>query len=190
MIRKLAALLLVLSGFAVCEYFVFQRSMDPAYARIIVPDLLPPALGEFRVVDQWRKEATSLHPLEVGASYRDSAGVEATLDFMLGARMPHNGIACWLVRGYPLLGEHLRRIKIGNRDAVFDTAFFREGDGITLVAHTECYAEGCVEGPIPEPRRLRLPFFANPHVWMCQFRSSCASAALCQKRTLKLWRRA
>jgi hypothetical protein len=159
---KLAALLLLLFAFAAREFFFIPRALVPADAQIIVPTLLPPALGEFHAVTRWQREASPIKPLEVGASYRDIEGAEARLDFRLGARLPHNGVACWLVRGYPLLGEHQRRVRMGNRDPIFHTAFFRDSEGVTLVANTECYADGCAEDPIPESPRFQQQSLVNP----------------------------
>ena len=126
--------------------------------------MLPPAIGSFRSTSRWRRTG-GFHILEAGASYRDASGVEANLDILLGAWGPHNGIGCWYTRGYPVFWQRLRMNRLVGTSAVFDTALFRDDQGIALLANTECYPTGCRESlyrSISRAFDLRMPIFFAP----------------------------
>jgi hypothetical protein len=157
---KLVALVLLLMVFAIFEYLFSPRSIARPQAEELAARLLPPAVGSFRSTMRWRN-TVSLHTLEIGASYRDGGGVEAMLDILLGAEVPHNGIGCWYVRGYPILWQRLRITRVANASAIFDMALFRDNQGIALLANTECYPTGCRENLFSEGFSLQTPTFSK-----------------------------
>ncbi len=165
---KLVALGALIIVFAAFEYVFYPRSIAPADAESLIPRLLPAAIGGFRSGRRWQKSDLGSHTLAVGASYRDATGVEANIDIWLGARAPHNGIACWFAKDYPVFWQRLREVRTTDTSAVFDEALFREDRGMVLLATTECYPTGCRESLVdhgelpPEGFGLRLAVFFAP----------------------------
>jgi hypothetical protein len=151
--RKLVALAQLVMVFAIFEGLFFPRATLRPQTQSLAARLLPSTIGSFRSTRQWRNALDS-HTLEVGESYRDVGGVEADLDIRLGELMPHNGIDCWYVRGYPVYWQRRRQAATANGIVFFDTALFRDDHGLALLASTQCYPTGCRGGL---PRLFLLP---------------------------------
>ena len=163
---KLVAMAALIIIAATSEYLLLKRRFRPysdTIATRFAAELLPPAIGSFRSAQRWRNPLGG-HRSEIGATYRDADGAEANLDIKLGEWEPHNGVNCWLVRGDPMLGQRLSTVETANANALFDLALFRDDAGITLMASTECYSDGCRESLIPASNAggLRLPPFREP----------------------------
>lgn len=152
---KLAAFGALIVAFGLFEFFFFPRPTAMQREEPLIPHLLPPVIGHFRSARRWKSYPAS-HTLEVGATYRH-AGIEADLDFWLGAWTPHNAVACWYVRGTPMLWQHLEEVRTARSNAVFDLALFHDPQGFTLFADTECYPAGCRERAIVEKEGLQWP---------------------------------
>lgn len=145
--KKLVALAVLVTVFAIFEYLFFPRATHSPQVQHLAARLLPSAIGSFRSTRRWR-QPLDFHALEVGASYREANGVEADLDILLGEWAPHNGIDCWYVRGYPVYWQRLRAATTANGRVLFDTALFRDDRGLALLATTQCYPAGC-RGSLP-----------------------------------------
>jgi hypothetical protein len=159
MTGKVVALAVVVMVCAIFEYLFFPRAAHSPQAESLDPRLLPPAIGSFRSIRRWRQTVhltvnLNFHVLEVGASYHDASGVEADLDILLGEWLPHNGIDCWYIRGYPVYWQRRRAATTANGSEFFDTALFRDDHGLALLASTQCYPTGC--------RDILPPFFLLP----------------------------
>lgn len=156
---KLAVFGAVIVAFALFQIFLFPRPVAVRQAEALVPRLLPPAIGEFHRTREW-KSYPAPHTMEVGASY-GRAGIEAKLDYWLGDRIPHNAVACWYVRGTPMVWQRLEKVRTAGSDPVFDLALFQNARGYTLFADTECYSDGCREQAVAGRMRLQWPMLTT-----------------------------
>jgi exosortase/archaeosortase family protein len=107
--------------------------------------LLPAAIGPYRIASRWRNDPHGWEP-EEGALYSRGAGADPVqLDLRLNPARLHNGVGCYLVSGEMLTSERLRTVRTADTIAAFDVAFTSDGDGIRLVAATECFEQACAE---------------------------------------------
>jgi hypothetical protein len=113
---KLAALSALVTAFAIFEFLfyprstlLYARSTLPRDAKALAARLLPTTIGSFRSTERWTSNCRG-QTLEVYTSYRDGRTVEADVDIWLGARVPHNGIGCWYVRGDPMFWQRLSNV--------------------------------------------------------------------------------
>jgi hypothetical protein len=107
--------------------------------------LLPAEVGPYRIASRWRNDPHGWEP-EEGALYSRGKGADPVqLDLRLNPARQHNGVGCYLVSGEMLTSERLRAVRTADTVAAFDVAFTSDGDGIRLVAATECFEEGCTE---------------------------------------------
>ncbi len=159
MTSKLVGLGGLVMAFAFFQYLFLPRSLLAPQAESRVS--LPRSVGRFHSTRRW-SDRLNLYTLAAGASYRTSSGAQANLEIWLGSRTPHNGIGCWFVRGYPVLWQRLRLVRMATASAVFDTALLRDDKGLVLLANTECYPTGCRERLVPEGIGFRMPVFSEP----------------------------
>jgi len=107
--------------------------------------LLPAEVGPYRIASRWRNDPQGWEP-EEGALYSRGEGADPVqLDLRLNPARPHNGVGCYLVSGEMLTSERLRTVRTADTVAAFDVALTSDGDGIRLVAATECFEQGCTE---------------------------------------------
>jgi hypothetical protein len=158
---KLAALGTLVTAFAILEGLFYPRSILPRDLQTLAVRLLPPTIGSFRSTEWWMSNWPGQR-VEVYTRYRDGRAVEADVDIWLGAWMTHNGIGCLYILGDQMFWQRLSNITTANSNAIFDTALFRDDQGLALLANTECYLTGCGETLVPEDVAdlgLRLPVF-------------------------------
>jgi hypothetical protein len=141
---KLPALVAMMLAFGAMEYRLVARPGAGADVQMTIARLMPAAIGNFQAVGI-SKDNPEPNVLEVTANYRDTNDVEATMYVRFGAHTEHNGIACWYVRGHPMMWEHLPTVTTRTASAVFDTALCEDEHGLALLAATECYPSGCRE---------------------------------------------
>lgn len=159
MTNKLVGLGALVLAFAFFQYLFLPRSLLAPHVES--PVSLPRSVGSFHATRRW-SDRLNLSTVAVDASYRSSSGAQANLEIWLGSRTAHNGIGCWLVRGYPLLWQRLRSIRMANASVIFDTALLRDDKGLVLLANTECRPAGCRESLVPEGIGFRMPVFSEP----------------------------
>ena len=170
---KLAALGTLVTAFTIVEYLIYPRATLlyprptlPRDPKALAARLLPPTVGTFRSTERWTSNGPG-QTLELYTSYRDGSAVQADVDVWLGARTPHNGIACWYVRAGPMFWQRLSSVMMANTNAIFDTALFGDDQGFALLANTECYPTGCGETLVwegVEEPGLRRPVFSESAV--------------------------
>ncbi len=107
--------------------------------------LLPAEVGPYRIASRWRNDPHGWEP-EEGALYSRGEGADPVqLDLRLNPTRQHNGVGCYLVSGEMLTSERLRTVRTADTVAAFDVAFTSDGDGVRLVAATECFEQACAE---------------------------------------------
>jgi hypothetical protein len=102
--------------------------------------------------------------MEQVAIYSDKSGaetVQADLRLNSGA---HNGLACYLSHGTPVLWSGLEHVQTADSTTVFDvkilqgTSFVNGGYAMFLMAATECSARECRESQIPIGNQIAVTF--------------------------------
>ena len=163
--RKLIVFGALLVACGIAEYFL--HALSPRFSRIhaqkAIAQTLPPAIGDFRSVRRWNVPS-STGVTEAGASYLNPSGVEASVDIRLNNGGPHNGVACWLVEGYPMIWQRLITVRARSGTSTFDAALFRRKRGLALLANTECFAAGCTETRLPNSFGLRMESAPAPAI--------------------------
>lgn len=103
---KLVALAALLFFFALLEYRLAPRpsTASPSRAKDMVRRLLPTAICNFELTGRWQSNLDQ-HTVEAITSYPDASGTVVDVDMRLGASAPHNALACWYVRGEPMLWQ-------------------------------------------------------------------------------------
>jgi hypothetical protein len=123
---------------------------DPPQATI---GLLPAAIDGAPPLRRWRNHAFVGTGIEEGAEY-PGADANIQIDSFHNSYLIHNGIKCYVMKGERLLWEQQRSLNTaGGVPVVFDVALLDSGEGLRLVASTECSADGCAE------RRLSTDHF-------------------------------
>ncbi len=123
----------------------YSRNIAGSVADDASGALLPAAIGPYRIASRWRNDPHGWEP-EEGALYSRGAGADPVqLDLRLNPARLHNGVGCYLVSGEMLTSERLRTVRTADTVAAFDVAFTSDGDGIRLVAATECFEQACTE---------------------------------------------
>lgn len=142
-LKLLAFAALVICGTAASgmQEFSMRRSVSPAAASVV---LVPETIGPLRIAQRWNNPQRD-GAVEQGALYNAASGVALQLDFFRNRAYMHNGIGCYLMEGESLAWERPRTLRMASADAQFDLALLSTGDGLRLVAATECTAEKCVE---------------------------------------------
>ena len=123
----------------------YSRNITGSVTGDVSGALLPAEVGPYRIESRWRNDPHGWEP-EEGALYsRGEVADPVQLDLRLNPTRQHNGVGCYLVRGETLTSERLRTVRTADAVAAFDVAFTSDGDGIRLVAATECFVQGCTE---------------------------------------------
>ncbi len=117
---------------------------DPLQA----PQLTPQTIGA------WQQTARGIYSRGTGqfqeyAQY-EYAGFLVTLSFDHNRLYRHNAVDCFLVRGEPIESSTVRSLKTLDGSARFNLARFDDSNSISLVAASQCMAQGCIENP-PAP---------------------------------------
>jgi len=123
----------------------YSRNIAGSVAGDAPGALLPAKVGPYRIASRWRNDPHGWEP-EEGALYSRGEGADPVqLDLRLNPARQHNGVGCYLVSGEMLTSERLRTVRTADTIAAFDVAFTSDGDGIRLVAATECFEQACTE---------------------------------------------
>jgi exosortase J len=123
----------------------YSRNITGSVAGDASGALLPAEVGPYRIASRWRNDPHGWEP-EEGALYSRGEGTDPVqLDLRLNPARQHNGVGCYVVSGEMLTSERLRMVRTVDTVAAFDVAFTSDGDGLRLVAATECFEQGCTE---------------------------------------------
>jgi exosortase J len=153
-LTRLAALSAMLSFFVAAAKIVqWNGQSNAAYSRNITGSragdasgaLLPAEVGPYRIASRWRNDPHGWEPEEAALYSRGEGADPVQLDLRLNPARQHNGVGCYLVSGEMLTSERLRTVRTADTVAAFDVAFTSDGDGIRLVAATECFEQACTE---------------------------------------------
>ncbi len=112
------------------------------------PQLTPQTVGA------WQQTTRGIYSSGTGqfqeyARY-EHGGFLVTLSFDHNRLYAHNAVDCFLARGEPIESSTVRSLKTLDGSARFNVARFDEGNSISLVAASQCMAQGCIENP-PAP---------------------------------------
>ena len=145
MYAKIIALGLVGSVLAVDAGHAWLRRAPEDAAQ---SQLVPQTVGVWQQTTRW------IYPSSMGqfqeyAQYAHG-GLLATLSFDHNRLSAHNAVNCFLGRGEPIESSTVRTLKTLDGSARFNVARFDEANSISVVAASQCLAQGCIENP-PAP---------------------------------------
>jgi len=129
------------------------------------PALMPQAVGDWQQTTHWLyPPSTAEYPLGMGqfqeyAQYTHD-GLLVTLSFDHNRLSPHNAVNCFLDKGESVESSTVRSLRTMDGSARFNLARFDEGGSTSLVAASQCLAQGCIENaPAPSWADLGRPSY-------------------------------